>query len=309
MRQVLRRVKASQITFRKSAPPVVVMALRRGGSTMLADAIAGNRGVWFADEPYAMFRDRPGMPMKAEALFTPEHSHFFDLSGIELEKFTSFSNRLLNAEFYEMGTSRKTLPGLRADRVCLKVLNAPWMLDWFLEKTDANVLALVRHPGAQALSVISIGWQFPVEAYLNRQGFMEEHFTDRQVDVARRIFRSQNKLEIGVLDWIVTSHPLRSASNARLHTLRYEDIVRDPDAFVDTVLVRDLGLGAVETMKASFRRPSGSSRMSTDTTNAAISKGDVEFLLQRWRAKISDDDAKGAQALLDTFEVDEYRFV
>ena len=54
----LRTLKARLIRFEKVAPPVLVFGLRRGGSTMVTDAIAANRGVWFADEPFAMFPSR-----------------------------------------------------------------------------------------------------------------------------------------------------------------------------------------------------------------------------------------------------------
>ena len=137
-RRLLRQAKARLLRFTSEAPPVLVFGLRRGGSTMVADAISANRGVWFADEPYAMFPQRPGFALKSARMFVPEHSHFFDLDEDQQERFSSFTHDLLNGQFRALGTARHTLPGLRANRSSLKVLNAPWMLPWFVRETGAS---------------------------------------------------------------------------------------------------------------------------------------------------------------------------
>jgi hypothetical protein len=95
---------------------------------MVTDAISANRGVWFADEPYAMFAKWRGYAEKSARLHSPKHSHFFGLSESEERWFSAFSYDFLDARFRTMGTARHTKPLLRADRTCLKILNAPWML-------------------------------------------------------------------------------------------------------------------------------------------------------------------------------------
>lgn len=304
IRSQLRGLKARAIRYRETARPIVVMGLRRGGSTMVTDAIAASPGVWFADEPYAMFDGRPGMPGKAERLFVPMHSHFFGLAGYEAELWNQFGTALLRAEYRDMGTCRRTTGFLSAHRTCHKVLNAPYMLSWFRDR--AEVLTLLRHPGAQAQSCLRQGWDFAIEAYLARHDFLEQHFTPAQVALAQKVFRSGDRWRIAVLDWIVSSHPLRRAEG--VITLKYEDIVADPEDFVQRVLVDKLALADAPAMKAAVLAPSGSSRMNTASGTAAIEARDITRMTEGWRAKTSEDDRAAGQELLDLFEVDSYRF-
>ena len=66
---------------------------------MVADAIASQPGVWFSDEPYAVFPGRAGYQTKLAKLPTANHSHFFDLTEDAAHQFDSFSRELLDAQF------------------------------------------------------------------------------------------------------------------------------------------------------------------------------------------------------------------
>ena len=114
---------------------------------MLADVIASNPGIWLADEPFAMFPNHPGYALKQRLLPEREHSQFFALNPTELEQFDRFANGLLTARYRELGTCRRLHQGVYADRVCMKILNAPWMLDWFLEREDVDCIFHDTPPG------------------------------------------------------------------------------------------------------------------------------------------------------------------
>ena len=307
-RRLLRKAKARLLRFQQAQPPVLVMGLRRGGSTMVADAISANRGVWFADEPYAMFPGRPGFAAKSARLFVPMHSHFFDLSAQEQSLFASFTQDLLSAQFRAMGTARHTLPGLAADRASLKVLNAPWMLPWFASETEAHLIAMTRHPGAQARSVLRQGWGYPVEAYLARPALLEQTFGAEGLAHIRRIWEGEDPWARAVLDWVVTSHPLRHATGERVYRTTYEAVVAGPEAFIDAVLIGKCGLSDRDAMVAAILRPSGSSHLNTAAATASIAERDVDKILNGWRAKCSADELTMGQDILDTFGVTEYRF-
>ena len=308
-RDTLRSAKARLLRFKKAYPAILVFGMRRGGSTMLTDAISANCGVWFADEPYAMFGHRRGYAEKSARLFTPKHSHFFDLSGDEKSQFAAFSHDLLAAHFRTMGTARRTKSLLRTDRACLKILNAPWMLPWFAQETDAHIIAVTRHPGAQARSVLRQGWQFPVEAYLGRPDMLEAVFSPAQLARAQDIFAGGDPWHIAVLDWVITSHPLRHATGPKVTRVSYEDIVAGPTEFIDAVLVDKCGLMERDVMEQAILRPSGSSHLNTAAATQSIALRDVEKMLNGWRAQSSPEELSAGQKILDTFEIDAYRFV
>lgn len=307
-RRLLRKAKARLLRFNSSHPPVLVMGLRRGGSTMVADAISANRGVWFADEPFAMFPGRSGFAEKSARLFVPMHSHFFDLTAQEQGLFSTFSQDLLGAQFRTMGTARHTLPGLLANRTCLKVLNTPWMLDWFAAETDAHIIAMTRHPGAQARSVLRQGWGYPTEAYLARPALLERVFGPARVKVAREIWESGDDWSRAVLDWVVTSHPLRNAHGKRVYRTTYEAVVDQPEAFIDAVLMQKCGLVDRDAMVSAILKPSGSSHLNTASATQSIAERNVDKILNGWRDKCSADELARGQEILDQFDVTEYRF-
>lgn len=309
MRNSLRSLKSHALRFREGAPAILIFGLRRGGSTMIADAIAECRGVWFANEPFAVLPAHPAYDLKRERLPEAPHSAFFGLEGADLARFEAYSSALLGAELRQIGTTWRPLMPLSADRVCLKILNATWMIGWFRDETEAALLTLLRHPGAQALSVMRQGWDYAVRAYVARPEALGEWLTPAQIDLATRIVgEGRSDWELAVLDWCVASAPLRAAHGDRHVALLYEDIVRAPEAFVDEVLVGRLGLADRDRMLARLSRPSGSSRMSDAETRAQIEAGEIDVLLSKWRGRVTDDMAQAGQAILDVFEVAEYRF-
>lgn len=304
-----RLAKSHLIRFHRSAPAILVFGLRRGGSTMVADAVAANAGVWYSNEPFAVFPNRPGYQKRKSWLPHAKHSHFFDLGDQDLSRFSKFSEKLLRADIPEMGTARRTLPLLKANRVSLKILNAPWMIDWFAAETDSHILSVIRHPGAQARSVLRQGWQFPVEAYLERPGFVQKHFSADQIAFATDLMREGSDWERAILDWVITSHPLRSSHNSAVRKLKYENIVEDPKKFIQGTLQDRCSLSDEESMLKAILRPSGSSHLNTTAATKSIEDRNVDQIVNGWRRKTSKDELQSGQSILDKFEVEEYRFV
>ena len=305
MRTLLRKAKAKAIRFKKAHRPILIMALRRGGSTMVADAIAHNRGVWFTDEPYAILKTHINFEVKSKWLRPVQHSHYFDLDADTLAEFSRYTHALLSTQIKDLGTSRRALPGLVAHRVAAKVLNAPWMIEWLAQETDAHILPMIRHPVAYALSIQRQGWGLPVEAYADRPDALQRYFTGDQIEDVARVLRDGDQLEKLVLDWIVTSAPLRAFEGGAPLTL-YEDVVTNPDHFVQTRLAGEFGLPEIAAMTTSFRKPSGSSTMSTEETNREIASGNAEQLINRWKTKIDADQGIRVGAMLDRYGVTEY---
>ena len=309
LRAAARAAKARLVRVRPARRPVLIMGLRRGGTTMVADAVAGTRGVWFADEPFAVLPGRALYAHRRARLPEAAHSHFFDLHGEDLARFAAYTRELLEGRPRLMGTARAPHGLLGADRVCLKVLSAPWMIDWFLEASGADIVTILRHPGAQAVSVLRRDWGFPVEAYLARPESLARHFTPRQITLAREIFNSGDRWCIAILDWVITGAGLRAAPEGPHHRrLAYESVVHDPAGFVDATLVGWLGLAGRARMLEGLSRPSSSSRLSTPEARAAILGGDREALLEGWRREVDPAMLAAGQRILDSFGIGDYDF-
>jgi hypothetical protein len=275
---------------------------------MLADAVAAHRGVWFANEPFAVLPGHPEYDWKRAQLPEVKHSHFFALQGEALDRFHRYVDGLLGARFRKLGTCRRTTFPLVADRVCLKVLNVPWMIDFFATETDAHVVSCIRHPAAQSLSVLRQGWQFPVEAYAMRSDALATRFSSDEVESVLRNAADGDDWRIAILDWVVTSQSLRRPGTPSVICTKYEDIVLNPEVFVDTVLIGQCGLTERQRMIATFGRPSGSSRMNEAAATRSILSGGKLDLIEGWRSKVTPDMARAGQAILDEFGVTEYSF-
>jgi len=304
---ILREVKARAIRRNISETGIVIISARRSGSTLLADVIAANRGIWIADEPFAVFSQHQAFELKRQLLPPREHSQYFQLSNDELVRFEEYANGLLDARYPALGTSRRVKFPLIADRVCLKILNAPWMLDWFLAKPRCSTIFLIRHPGAQASSVLRQGWAFAVEAYFRNEEALRLYFNDEQIEFGRDVLRRGNPWEVAILDWIVINTPGIRCKNPLLRFVCYEELATNPADFAENVLYKDLGLCELERMKSMFDLPSNSSMMSTQHTRRAIEEGDKATLVSSWMNKVDGKDLDKAQAILDRFEISLYK--
>ena len=308
LRPYLRQAKAHAIRFRKTGRPIILMMQRRGGSTMLADAIAEAQGVWFVNEPFAVLPGHPGYALKRRLLPEREHSQYFALDSAEEAQFSLYVDALLGARLPSLGTARRAGPGLTAHRVCLKVLNAPWMLDWFRRNTDAHVLPVLRHPGGQALSALRTGWDMPVRAYAKRPDVLAQYFDPAQVARIEALAAGPITWELAVLDWIVATAPVRRAQARGLTVWQYEEIAASPDKFARRVLAHGLDLGPERRISARLTRPSNSARFSTTDTRRLLARGETASVAQQWRGKLEGDMARQGQALLEEFAVAGYAF-
>lgn len=273
---------------------------------MVADAFVANAGVYYYDEPCAILPARSTYHITSKLITPPPNSHFFNLRGERLNEFERYFDALGNAGHRDLGSCSHPQSGIFIDRVAMKILNAPWMLPWFVDNTDAHLITLLRHPAAQALSVMRQNWRYPVEAYADRLDEIGDRFTTAQQETMLRLLAEGSEWERAILDWCVTSLPLRTRAANRVVHAYYEDIVLNQEAFVQDILVGKFGLADRSAMLRAFGAPSNSSRMSTDATRSAIKDGKRDKLIAGWRDKVDADMVATAQAILDTFEVREY---
>ena len=303
---ILRTTKKHLIIPKIKKPPVIIIASRRGGSSLVSDMLSSQKGVWISNEPFAVLPAHPNYNLKQRLLPFKEHSQYFNLIGEELDKFKSYVSGLLSIEHRKLGTCINTKFPLITDRVCLKILNTPWMLEWYIENTNAQVIFFTRHPGSQAVSVLRQGWDFPVKAYFNKAHVLRDIFSEEQVEFGFEIIKNDNAWEVAILDWVVTTHVGRTSKKTKVIKTTYEHIVSHPDEFIADVMINTLGCDEVDKIRKTLSLPSGSSRLSTDKSISAIQSNNKSELLSLWRNHVDEKQLLAAQAILDKFDVKSY---
>ena len=145
-----------------------------------------------------------------------------------------------------------------------------------------------------------------MEAYFRDPDALACRFTEEQIRFGSDVLARGNRWEIAILDWVIINWTGMTAQSPKLIVTTYEDLVRDPVSFTDEVLVSRLQLPERETMLTTFHEPSNSSSMSVDATKAAIVEGDTTHLLSRWQEKVSVDEVRIGQQVLDVFGITRY---
>lgn len=307
LKNQLRALKRKALRYKQGEHPnICVLGIRRGGSTLLADMLAAQPGVWFANEPFAVFKTHLNAHARLER-WLPElkHSQFFGLTDEQAEQVDRYIERLNRGEI-PIGTARRTKFPLTADRACIKVLNTPFLADRFADRHGMQSVFLTRHPAAQALSILRQKWGYSAEAYFDKPGFLAGYMTGEQVALGQRLLAEGSDWEKAILNWWVENlYPLRHATLLS-DVVTYEELTVKPEQWVAR-LCKTLGLTDPDAMLALANKPSNSSNMSTGDTVKQITGSDRMGLITSWQKKIDHGLASQAQAILDAFGVTEYR--
>jgi len=97
-RQTLREIKRRLIRFRQGPwPTITVVGTPRSGSTFVTDVLAADRGVWFANEPYALYPRRWNYNILRAWLPAKRIGHMDALDEAELAQLHRYTDTLLRA--------------------------------------------------------------------------------------------------------------------------------------------------------------------------------------------------------------------
>jgi hypothetical protein len=301
-------MKAKLTNITPSKPGVVIFALPRGGSTMVADALASEEGVWIASEPFMTSSHRRGGEIRQEMVPSKPRGQMFDLSDHEQQKVDRYFDALLAGELRTVGMAARPKPVMKSDRVVLKVLNALWQLKRVSSRTSARTLVVTRHPASQALSMINRDWTPPLDAYLAAPEALEELFSRDEVEALLKMAHGADSWMRAVLSWLVQAKPLLAWQSEADAFWTYEDIVMSPERFVDETAIEGFGFTERQTMLDSLAAPSNSIRFSDATTRNILEEGERQSVLKRWKGALASEEKRTGQAVLDRFGIDLYRF-
>ncbi len=289
-------------------PAIALHATRRGGSTMLQEAIGANPGVRSVKQPFGnetanltagKFRHQPKW----------RYGELVWLDETDEAEVTAFVEGLLDGSIGINAPTRPWRPDfhLRTDRILLKIVSAKGLIDWLDRTFDVQTVYLTRHPIPQALSCIRNGWPPHTAAYLRERLFTEAMLDPDQLGRCREIEAGHDVLARHVLGWALENLiPLRlSPDRPGWLVLSYEDVVIRPDEVVHELADR-LDLPEVEAMRRTLRAPSLSSGLSEQATRAEIRRGSGDALVAGWRRAVDQRAEARAMAVLEMLGIDRY---
>lgn len=83
-------------------------------------------------------------------------------------------------------------------------------MNWFTEKFEADIIYLVRHPGAVAESLVRNGLKSAAQTCLSDSIYCKTHLNSAQIRLAQEILEQGSPFQQCVLEWCLDNlHPLR----------------------------------------------------------------------------------------------------
>ena len=272
---------------------ICVYSSRRGGSTLLMQFLAAERGVTFCDQPFGLYTASP-FTINRLPLF--EYGQVINMDAEEEQLVREYLEGLMSLRHKANAPWRfwETDYSFRCDRVVLKITDAKGIIDWIDRNFDVHTVVCTRHPIAQALSVMRNNWLVTGKAFLRNPHYVDTYLTPELLAYCRGIYESGPPLHRHVLDWGLENLNLLTLLPQRKHWLyvAYEDLVMNPEQVADVFCER-LGLEDRERMLRRVRLPSRSTkRGSTRRTKKRIAQGDRDFLISKWKEEVSESEEK-----------------
>lgn len=290
--------------------PICLFCTRRGGSTWLMETLGAARGMLPLNQPLEILT--PNLtPYQYRRLPKFDRGQVVLPEADQEQALRAYVDDLLAGRIRVNAPHRPWRRDFhwRTDRLLLKIVDAKPMMDWFDATYDVDIVYLLRHPVPQALSCLRNGWDTTTLAYTRSRRFVDEVLGDPALAAyAEEVDRDGSGLERFVANWVVENlAPLRVlADRPGWLVLSYEESVVDRERTLETVASR-LGLTDLDRMRQASERSSRSSGMSTDATRDAIASGDHTALVGGWQQRLTADDVRRVQAVLDRFGVTVYR--
>ena len=273
------------------------------------EIIAANRGVRFLNQPLEILT--PNLtPSHYRRLPKFDDGQIVHPDAQQVKELRAFVGELLSGRFPANAPHRfwRREFDFRATRLVLKIVGAKAMIDWFDENFDIQVVFLVRHPIAQALSCLRNGWAPTTGAYLRNSWFADEVLGRELWAAANEVTRVGSDLEKLVLNWIVENlYPLRRLpAQPQWFALSYEECVSYQEEMLALIADR-LALSDLKRMARAAARESRSAGFSEAATRAAIRAGRAQNLADAWVRRIDAEEQGRCFELLERFGITLYR--
>ncbi len=282
-------------------PNIFIFSTPRSGSTWIKELIGSQAGIRFCNEPFNLriphVKDYFAVNDWSGLYSDPINPRVFDYidSLYAGGRDTAFFNPFPFRKHYR----------LKTDRIVFKVLHA--LEDRMGEIEDryhATMVLLLRHPLAVSTSRKSCP---RLQVFLSSP--YARHFTSEQLSLASAIVKTGSPLEKLVLSWCLQNAVMLRHQRKHWLVMTYEQLTLDSDTMVDHVC-EQLDLSHRDLIKQRLGRASGSTNQSDMATRDALSAersaDSAQFLVEKWRQKVSVEQEQHLMAMLPEFGIDAY---
>ncbi len=197
----------------------------------------------------------------------------------------------------------------RGARPLLKDPIAVFSAEWLFDTFGMDVVVLIRHPGAFALSVKRRELRHPFEDFLVQPLMMREVLAPFEEELRRFAASEQPLIDQAILLWNVIHHAVleyRERQPTWLF-LRLEDVARDPPAVFRSIFER-LGQTFDDRVRRTILEHSGSGNSAEAYDPSAVRRNSLASI-ETWKRRLSpkeiDRIRRGVEPLSSAFYGDD----
>ncbi len=284
---------------------IFIFGTRRSGTTWLMELIGSQPGIRYSAEPLYV----PRWNYHKNKLPKNPYSKFINMNKREEKLLIGYFQSILNGSInvsppWKIFNSDYSF---FTNRHVVKICNGLSLINWFENNFDIYIVYLLRHPISTSLSIINQEWPDTADAFLNNEFFNKNYLDKKQIEFARAIKRRGSGLYCLILEWCLENMvPLRSIQGRSKDwiVLTYEELVMNPEKVID-ILCEKLDLEDKNKIKKKIFQPS----MSVDKlTHQHIESKNNEYLLKRWKDRVSEREERQVFKILKRFGIDAYNY-
>ncbi len=291
---------ASHLLYNQKGKNILLFATRRGGSTILSQALSMVSTIREIDQPFDLFKSASKEDLvKIKNLPYKELSQFIELTNSEKKKIDKYFKSITRGKKFNIAPyytlKNKTL---------LKIVNANTIADHLISINNDKAVFLFRHPCSQALSIIKNKWGFTSKPYLESK-WIKNHFSNEIIKELKNISQKGTMIQKGVVNWGFENLHLLKFSNSVHEKVFYEELITAPELILKR-LYSFCDLTYFDEVASILQTPSRSSNFSDVKSVDAINDSNKKFIISKWEDQLSQEEKCSVQIVLDLFGINEY---
>ena len=285
-----------------------VFGSRRSGTTLVAQVFGANAGLKVCDQPLAL---ASSTALQLRYIFAFDNGHALDLLDEEKKMCIDYIDMIRDGRLHVGEPWRIWASNFhfRSDRLIFKETNGSCVAPLMYETYGDHMLVLFRHPIPQSISCMRNGWELNYRPFLGSKWYVETYLGDGLEGFCWDLLRSERALDKYVLVWCLENRPLHAnlADYPQWGFVTYERFVEDTAGIIGE-WSRLYDLPQLDAMLRAAKQPSVSTRkLSTAAARSAIRNSDKANVLFAWRSRIDTEDERRLMAIVDRFQIDEYK--
>ena len=285
-----------------------VFGSRRSGTTLIAQVFGANRGLKICDQPFAL---ATSTALQMRYLFQFDNGHAVDMIDEEASLCLDYIDLIRNGKLHVGEPWRLWANNFhfRSNRLVFKETNGACIAPLVYDTYGDHIIVLFRHPIPQSMSCLRNGWELNYRPFLGSKWYVETYLGNGLESFCYDVIRAENKLDKFVLVWCLENRPLFAnlSEYPNWGFVTYERFVHDASDIIHT-WARVYDLPQLGAMLRAAKQPSVSTRkLSTSAAKEAIRKSNIADVLFSWRTRIAAEDERRLMAIVERFQIDEYR--